>query len=332
MDPLNSLQDLVRCILCETSEATMYCKICHIHLCKDCEEKHLSDSSKVHKVVSLKQYIITLSNPKCKKHPTKQCELHCEQCNIHICAQCVSSGKHSGHKQVDIFQRFENKTEVLQKDLQELEKSIYSKYKEIASNIPVQKTDLCKNSQKLTTAIDKQGEVWHREIDTIITNLKSNVEEMESKHLVVLNKQENEITRTIDEITQTIAELKKLLNSKDVSLVSENKSRNAEFRRLPPKLKMSLPNFRPQEIHTDQLIKQFGSLSALSFTTEEQDYSMPPQGAESSPPDRSLMDEPRVITAIDTEYGLYGVMCVNDTEIWTRGRNKMMNLYNLRGN
>ncbi|XP_065926351.1 E3 ubiquitin-protein ligase TRIM71-like [Magallana gigas] len=333
MDPWNSAQDVVRCTLCQYSVAPMYCEVCHIHLCKDCVETHLSDSSIVHKVVSLKQYLTTLNYPKCRKHPTKQCELHCEQCDIPICAQCISSKKHLGHIQVDILKTFESKTEKLQKELEELEKSLYPKYKVIASNIPVQKADLSKNSQKLTTAIDKQGEVWHREIDTIITNLKSNVEEMESKHLPILNKQENEITRTISEITQTIAERKKLLNSKDVSLVSEYKSRIAEFRRLPPNLKVSLPNFRPQEIHTDQLIEQFGSLSALSYTTEKQDYDMPPQGAESSPPDRSLMDVPQVITAIDTEYedGVYRVTCVNDTEVWTRGSDNMMKLFNLQG-
>ncbi|XP_065926359.1 E3 ubiquitin-protein ligase TRIM71-like isoform X1 [Magallana gigas] len=332
MDPWNSAQDVVRCTLCQDSVAPMYCEVCHIHLCKDCVEKHFFDSSKVHNVVPLKQYLTTLNYPKCRKHPTKQCELHCEQCDIPICAQCISSKKHIGHTQVDILKTFESKTEKLQKDLQELEKFLYPKYKEIASNIPVQKADLSKNSRKLTTAIDKQGEVWHREIDTIITNLKSKVEEMESKHLPILNEQENEITHTISEITQTIAELKKLLNSKDVCLVSEYKSKNAEFRRLPPKLTVSLPNFRPQEIHTDQLIKQFSSLSALSFTTEEQDYSMPPQGAESSPPDQSLMDEPRVITAIDTGYKYpYGVTCLNDTEVWTFGGDNMMKLFNLQG-
>ncbi|XP_052703125.1 E3 ubiquitin-protein ligase TRIM71-like [Crassostrea angulata] len=332
MDPRNSAQDVVRCTLCQYSVAPMYCEVCHIHLCKDCVETHFSDSSKVHNVVPLKQYLTTLNYPKCRKHPTKQCELHCEQCDIPVCAQCISSKKHLGHIQVDILKTFESKTEQLQKDFQELEIFIYPKYKEIASNIPVQKADLSKNSQKLTTAIDKQGKVWHREIDAIITNLKSNVEEMGSKHLVVLNKQEDEITHTISEITQTIAELKKLLNSKDVCLVSEYKSRNTEFRRLPPKLKVSLPNFRPQEIHTDQLIEQFGSLSALSFTTEEQDYSMPPQGAESSPPDRSLMDVPQIIIAIDTGYThLYGVTCVNDTEVWTRGGRNNMKLFNLQG-
>ncbi|XP_052704432.1 uncharacterized protein LOC128180386 [Crassostrea angulata] len=333
MDPRTSAQDVVRCTLCQYSVAPMYCEVCHIHLCKDCVETHFSDSSKVHKVVSLKQYLTTLNYPKCRKHPTKQCELHCEQCDIPICALCIS-GEHLGHKPVDILKTFESKSEKLLKDLQELEKSLYPKFKEIASNIPVQKVDLSKNSRKLTTAIDKQGEVWHREIDTIITNLKSNVKEMESKHLPIVNKQENEITHTISEITQTIAELKKLLNSKDVCLVSEYKSRNAEFRRLPPKIKVSLPNFRPQKIHIDQLIEQFGSLSALSFTAEKQDYSMLPQGAESSPPDRSLMDVPRVITAIDTGYEylyIYGVTCVNDTEVWTRGSNNMMKLFNLQG-
>nr|XP_034327185.1 uncharacterized protein LOC117689678 isoform X1 [Crassostrea gigas] len=332
MDPSCSLQDVVRCTLCQDSAATMYCEVCHTHLCKDCVEKHFSDSSKLHKVVPLKQYWTTLNYPKCRKHPTKQCELHCEQCDIHICTQCISSGKHLGHNHVDIFQNLKEKKEELQRDLRELEKLIYPKYQEIVSNIPVQKVDLSKNSKKLTAAINKQGEVWHREIDTIITNLKSKVNDMESKNLTVLDKREDEITRTIGEITHIIADLRMLLISKDVYLVSEYKSRNAEFRILPPKLKVSLPNFRPLEINRDQLIEQFGSLSALSFTTEEQDYSMPPQGAESSPPDRSLMDVPRVITAIDTGYvRLQGAACFNDTEVWAYGIANMMKLFNLRG-
>ncbi|XP_065926245.1 E3 ubiquitin-protein ligase TRIM71-like [Magallana gigas] len=331
MDPWNSAQDVLRCTLCRDSVAPMFCELCRIHLCENCVETHLSEFTKVHKVVSFIEYLTTYSDSKCRKHPTKQCELHCEQCDIPICAQCISSETHIGHKQVEIIQTFQSKFDTLQRDLQELEKFIYPKYKENASNIKVQKADLSKNSQKLTTAIDKQGEVWHREIDTIIRSLKSNVEEMESKHLVVLNKQEDEITHTITEITQTISDLMKLLNSKDVCLLSDYKSRIAEFRILPPKLKVSLPFFKPQEIHTEQLIEQFGSLSALSFTTKEQDYSMSPQGAESSPPDRLLLDEPRDITAIDTDYGLlYGVTCLNDTEIWTCGSDNMMNLCNLR--
>uniref|UniRef100_K1QSK8 Tripartite motif-containing protein 3 n=1 Tax=Magallana gigas TaxID=29159 RepID=K1QSK8_MAGGI len=151
--------------------------------------------------------------------------------------------------------------------------------------------------------------------------METDLEEKESKHLVILNKQEDEIIRTISEITQRIADLMKSLHFKDVS-----KSRDAELRKkLPSEPKLSLSNLRPQEIHTDQLIDQSGSHL-------EQDNNVPTQGAECSPPDRSLLDVPRVIAAIDTGYEYqYGVACLNDTEILTHGNNNIMKLYNLHG-
>lgn len=243
----------------------MCCEVCHIHLCKTCTGEHLSDSSKKHHVVPVKQSRTTLNNPMCSKHPIKQCKHHCEQCDIAICRKCIR--KHSGHKIVEILQNSEDKEDVLQTELQESEKSIHPKYEEIASNISKQIADLTKNSKTLTTAIKQQGEVWQREIDAIITHLKTDVGGNESKHLVILNKQEDGIIRTISEITQTIAGLMKLLDFKD-----DSKSRNAELRTLPPDPKLSVSNLKPQEIDKDQLIDQSGSQS-------EQDNNVPTQGA-----------------------------------------------------
>ncbi|XP_052678540.1 uncharacterized protein LOC128159465 [Crassostrea angulata] len=325
-------EDVLRCHLCETPGPPMYCDICHIHLCKACVGEHLSDESQNHKIVSSRK---RGSTSKCSKHLTRICELHCEQCDLPICALCVSSGDHDQHNKLDIIDNIESKTEEIQNDLQELEKYIYSIHEEIAFNIAVQKTDLNINYENLTIAINRHGEDLHREIDIIIHKLKSDLDEMDTKLLAALNKQEDEIKHTISEITQTIAELKTLLDSNDVSRVSAYKPRNDEFRRLPPKLTVSLPSFTPQKINKEQLYQQFGSLSALSIKIEEYGYTMESPGAESSPPDRPFLDKPRIITDMDTDYGsfngLSNVSCSSDEEIWTCGGDKIMRLYNLHG-
>ncbi|XP_052711927.1 E3 ubiquitin-protein ligase TRIM71-like [Crassostrea angulata] len=336
MDPRSSAQDVVRCDVCDTPVPPLHCDFCQTNLCKACVGEHMLDLSKKHQVVPFQDRGSTPNYPICTKHSPKQCELHCEQCDIPICVLCVSSESHKNHKLVDIYTNYEKKGEDLQKDLQELVKSLSPKYQEIANKITVQKADLSKNSEKLTTSIDKHGEVWHREIDTIIQKLKSDLDEMDTKHLAVLNEQEDEITRAISEITQSIADLKKLLDSNDVSRVSAYKSRIAEFRRLLPKLTVSLPNFTPQKINPEQLYQQFGSLSAFSITTEEHGYTMEISEAGSSPL-KPLIDEPRIISTIHTQYGglvncLTSVTCHSDEEIWACSyRNKMMSLYNLQG-
>ncbi|XP_052707975.1 uncharacterized protein LOC128183121 isoform X2 [Crassostrea angulata] len=335
MDPRRSAQDVVHCDACDTPVPPLHCDFCQTNLCKACVGDHMLDISKKHQVVLFQDRKSTIISPNCQTHSLKQCELHCEQCDIPICVLCVSSESHENHKKLDIRSYFETKKHDLQTDLQELEKTVIAKYQEIVNNITVQKADLNKKSQKLTSAIDKHGEVWHREIDTIIQKLKSHLDEMDSKHLAVLNKQEDEITHTISEITQSIADLKKLLDSNDVSRVSAYKSRIAEFRRLPPKLTVSLPNFTPRKINPEQLDQQFGSLSAFSITTEEHGYTMETSEAGSSPL-TPLLDEPRIISTIQTQYGipnyLTSVTCDSDEEIWACSyRNKMMSLYNLQG-
>ena len=133
---------------------------------------------------------------------------------------------------------------------------------------------------------------------------------------------------------QIIQDLKNLLDTSDVGLVCKYRSKIAEFRKLPNKLKIPLLNFLPQKINREELLKQFGSFSPLSIETKEQGYTVPFPGAESSPQARPLLDVPRVITDIPTtgyEYDLLNVSCLSDEEIWTSGHNEIMKLYNLKG-
>lgn len=197
----------------------------------------------------------------------------------------------------------------------------------------MQKADLNENSQKLTTAIDKTGKDLYSEIDVIIEKLKSNLNEIDSRNLAVLAKYEQEITHTISEITEStsIADLKELLKSNDINIVSSYKSRNALFRKVSSKPSVTLPGFTPCKINKEHISQQFGSMSELFNRTEENDYTIDVPGAEYSPPGRIFLDVPQIITEINTGYkNIFSVACLSDEDLWICGNGNVLKLYNLQ--
>lgn len=333
MDPMCSGQDVLRCQSCKTPSPPLYCGICHLHLCKVCVGEHILDETTEHKVVPFNKRELAT---KCPKHSTKICELYCEECDISICATCASSGEHIGHAYVEILKFFESQKEVIQRDLDELENVIFPKYQKIESSIPVQKDTLSKNSQNFTAAVIKHGENLHKKIDFVIQTLISYISDFDSKHIAVFNKQEIEMKSAISEITQKIDDMKQILNSNDFKNVSAYKSRNDEFKKRPPKLPSSLPNFTPGDIDKKQIFQQFGSLSGLPIKEEDHGYTMVVSKIKPPVPIKRLIDKPRIISHMRTDYeasnGVRGVALLNDQYIWTCGyKDKNMKLYNIYG-
>lgn len=122
LDPEYSLQDLLRCHICETPVTPLYCDVCNKYLCKNCKRIHLSDDSTEHKVVSFE---LRGSSNKCHKHSAKVCEHYCKQCDIPVCEECTNTKEHRNHIFVDIVNKLKSHRFVIQGDLQELENSIY---------------------------------------------------------------------------------------------------------------------------------------------------------------------------------------------------------------
>nr|XP_022306695.1 uncharacterized protein LOC111112792 [Crassostrea virginica]XP_022307495.1 uncharacterized protein LOC111112792 [Crassostrea virginica] len=138
---------------------------------------------------------------------------------------------------------------------------------------------------------------------------------MDAQHIAAIDQQEDAINHTITVITQVILNLKRLLETTVVCLVSEYTSRTEEFRNLPAQFQVTLPTFTPQEINREQIHQQIGSLSELAITF--------------------LLDEPRILTDIQTEYrNSLSVSCLSDSKLWTGGymyNDNILRLYNLRG-
>ncbi|XP_048760955.2 uncharacterized protein LOC125670063 [Ostrea edulis] len=331
LHPQCSAQYVLLCDLCETVPLQSHCELCNVNLCKACVEQHLSDSSKRHNVVSILHRKSTPSYPKCPKHADKHCELYCKKCDIPVCSTCVSK-KHRGHNVCDVFENLSSKMESLQKDLKELETRIYPRYEEMASGVQTEKSELQTNYGKLTTAADQQGEVLHRKITAIVNQRKSDIEEMKNKHMAALDKNADEITQRITELKNIIEDLKIILKTKSVSLASTYKSRNGEFRQLPPKVRVKLPSFSPSKINKDHLKHMIGSVSSLSITPDKQGYTMKSPEAVSSPPVKPLLDKLRLTATIKTGYyRLYSVSPLSEEQVWTCGNEEIMKLFNLRG-
>ncbi|XP_062604330.1 uncharacterized protein LOC134266111 [Saccostrea cucullata] len=230
---------------------------------------------------------------------------HCEFCQISLCKACVKE---------HLSDKFKH--------------HIIVPYRYRVSDYPkcqIHSQDQCKfycdecDIARLITAVTTQGEYWHKEINSVVDKQKSEIGDLKKKLLIALDEQENEIKKNISELEKSILDLKKILDSSDISLTSAYKTRNAEFRSLPPKVNVTLPKFSPFQIISEQLYKIFGSLSS----TDEQRLIL-------KTPAKSFLAEPELITTIDTGMRS-GVACLSDEEVWTCGGDYLIRLYNLQG-
>nr|XP_022316097.1 tripartite motif-containing protein 2-like [Crassostrea virginica] len=315
IDSQYMLLDVVQCDICEAPVPPLHCNICHLNLCKACVGEHISNEFNNHKVVSFSRRGDIVNFPKCQTHCTKICEIHCKQCDIPICASCVSSGDHEHHRKEDNLKHLKNKKELIEKDLSELKKSIYPEYQKIATNLRAQRADVRKQSQKLTKAVDKQGEALHTEINTIIQGMKSKIDDMDAKNMTAIDKQEDKVKRTIAEITQVIKDLQYLLESDDVKLVFDYASKNEEFRNLPSQFHVTLPTLTPQEINK-KIHEQISSLLDQDITFSA----------------KQLIGDPSTTTkqhnypmkTVDDSSSLSALMLIEDNVITTEERSGSM--------
>ncbi|XP_055998972.1 uncharacterized protein LOC125667228 [Ostrea edulis] len=329
MDPIRSAQDVVRCDLCETAIVQMYCDFCDVNLCITCIGKHIADDYQKHIVVPFQKRKSTLIYPKCSTHQNKLCEFLCKECDMSVCSMCaVSADKHKGHRFSILSEIYNNKKADFTKDSEEIENVISPTYEEMATDLELQITNLDGEYVKFTTVVTKHGEEWHKEIDNVINKMKNEIEEMKTKHLEILKKHLDEIKQIQSLIEQSLITLKEMEESNDVSVTMEYRSKNKEFRKLPPKVRVSLPTFSPNTIDSEQIYKSLGSLIPLSFTTEENDYTL--KKTETSP--KKLMDEPELVTIINTGYEkLRSVICLGEEEFWTNAEVVDMKCFNVQG-
>ena len=76
-------------------------------------------------------------------------------------------------------------------------KDIYPKLHEVKTNLQAQRSGVSKHSQKLRKALTEQTEAIHNEIDTIIKDMQSEIDDMDAEHLAAIDKQEQDLTNLL---------------------------------------------------------------------------------------------------------------------------------------
>lgn len=274
MDLRNAPDDVLQCKLCKNTHFDSYCDICHIPLCRNCIGEHISDGYDNHKIVSFKHRRKTLIYPKCLTHSSKTCKLQCEQCNTYICARCLASNDQKGHTFSIIENLVDEKKMEIKKDAEELKDSIFPTYIDIVKDLENQIANLDGKLENLKTTISKQGEIWHKEIDSVVSKMVKKIDEIRKNHMDILGKCLNEIQHTHSQVHNNIYHLDHLEKSTDVSEIMGYIPKNKEFRKLPAKVKISVPTFQPKTINSDYIYEIFGSLKLLDNSIDRNGYKL----------------------------------------------------------
>ena len=86
----------VRCEICESKPATIYCGQDKAHLCAGCDETHHSSSKLLAKHGRLPVYHSPFQFGFCKEHTADKYECVCLECGEMLCQLCLLVGSHAG--------------------------------------------------------------------------------------------------------------------------------------------------------------------------------------------------------------------------------------------
>ncbi|XP_022302498.2 uncharacterized protein LOC111110336 [Crassostrea virginica] len=328
MDPDYSAQDVARCDLCKTAIAQSYCDFCHVNLCKPCIGEHISPDYGKHIIVAIHKRKSTLIYPKCETHQNEDCKYKCQDCSSFVCYHCTASLTHSGHKFLNLEELFSSSKKHIQYDREELDNNIMQEYKEIAIDLENKIANLDVEYKKLKTELSKQREEIHREVDNAIHIMEKENDEIKVKHHSILQKHLDEIKQLQSLMQQTLLALNEMEESNEVSSIIQYSSKNEEFRKLPPKVHVSVPKFIPKQTEREEFCRLIGKLTPLSTTLEERVFTAKKPNTSV----RELLDEPEVLNTINAGHKyLRSVTCLNEEQIWTSGMTADIKCFNIQG-
>lgn len=315
MDP--RAQDVVRCDVCYNTTADMHCDTCFVNLCKACVGEHMFDESIDHKIVRFKSRKTTPIYPFCLLHTKNRCEMYCTHCDTPICSACVASDEHNGHKISQVLEKCDIIKKNIQKDNEELRSKLAPLYQKLLHDLEIRIREVEVKCEEASKLISQQGDIWHKEIDSIVNQLKTQLEKIKEKGVKNLKVNKVKMEITLSKISSVLQSNEETLESNDLRTAIEYKSQNAAFSKGLEIVVVSLPTFKSIEINQQSIRNQFGALS----TDVSEDHSL-------TATHELLLDEPVEVSSIWTGFDcLQHIACLKSDQIWAGDHHAAASLF-----
>ena len=191
--------------------ATVYCDICDVYMCEQCELSH-----KKNKFTRKHQTLAATTRQKqqhCPKHKSMLLHLFCDDCSSIMCSSCLS--EHQEHKYRDLKDKVDDFSGQLGRVLDQTDQTLITvrKYIKLTEEKAVQvKSDVIKVKQQTSAAY---------------RTIKRHVDEQEGCHLAKIDEYYIEAEKVISKTLQTQKSLEAVLHS--IQLYGQHLSKGSAY-------------------------------------------------------------------------------------------------------
>ncbi|XP_061191805.1 uncharacterized protein LOC133200085 [Saccostrea echinata] len=326
VDEVTTAQVLIPCFLCP-NKAELICNTCKFNLCVTCAGQHvISLPTQNHDVIKYSMKYKFFPQPCCSIHSDQRCEIHCQQCNLPICSDCIVSKAHSEHELSKINEVYAVKEKTIYNEIEFLKCIIAPEVRNIVEQIQKDILELPKNSIKLKSNVTKHGEELHRTVECAIKKQLENIDAAEKQDLDNLKNNLSEFQKLLDNIHEIIKKNEEIIATRTDQIFTFE-SQLEVMSQIPQRLYISFAQFQPASAPMNEVCKLMGNLqsSTLKYTTEI-------DWASKLHFYNNFLATPSVTTDIDTECcPLYRISCLKNEKAWINGNDDTLREINPTG-
>ncbi|XP_062570340.1 uncharacterized protein LOC134232409 [Saccostrea cucullata] len=300
--------------LSQSTDPKKFCNKCQVILCSKCVTVH-EDKLKylAHDIVDFEERKILPLLPECNFHSSEKCVAHCQLCETHVCLKCIL-GDHNEHKMKDMEDIFNEKKNEIEEDNEEIKSTIIPKYEKEIKNAEIEISSKTAKSEEMEKEKEKYRKQWHLEVDTIFNKLDYLIKSKSKDHTCSLKSHQSRLRNLVQSMKQTVEQNEKILNTNEVSGVSNYKSKVQEYRDMTPgHIDVEIPSLNTKTDQENELCIELeeykATLTQTGFSSLSEEASFLSTG--------ELLEKAKVISTVPTEVRpLSGMACVGTDEIW----------------